>query len=117
MIGWIIFAWAGWSAAVISNIVWYMAVRRKDAEWREALRDVQDVAVNAIGSIRENIKSALAEVRGDDGKEDPAWPCEGCVHDPPSSGDGKPCCACDPDDPRYSCYERREGEDPSLRSG
>ena len=32
-------------------------------------------------------------------------PCADCVHYPPSSTDGKPCCACDPDDPLMSCRD------------
>ena len=36
--------------------------------------------------------------------------CADCRLSPPSSGDGKPCCACDPDDPLVSCYEKREAE-------
>lgn len=32
-------------------------------------------------------------------------PCEGCVHYPPSSTDGKPCCACDPDNSLTNCKE------------
>ena len=35
-------------------------------------------------------------------------PCADCRWSPPSSGDGKPCCACDPDDPLMNCYERME---------
>ena len=37
--------------------------------------------------------------------------CESCLYYPPSSCDGKPCCACcDTDDPELSCYIER-GED------
>ena len=39
------------------------------------------------------------------------WICESCVHYPPSSCDGKPCCMCDPDDPMLNCYQRKEGAD------
>lgn len=35
-------------------------------------------------------------------------PCSDCRWSPPSSGDGKPCCACDPDDPLLNCYQRKE---------
>ena len=35
-------------------------------------------------------------------------PCADCRWSPPSSGDGKPCCACDPDDPLMNCYERSD---------
>ena len=45
----------------------------------------------------------------DDGKK--VYPCADCRWSPPSSGDGKPCCACDPDDPLMNCYERREAEE------
>lgn len=34
--------------------------------------------------------------------------CEGCIHAPPGSGDGKPCCMCDHDDPLMNCYCERE---------
>ena len=36
------------------------------------------------------------------------YPCADCRWSPPSSLDGKPCCACDPDDPLMNCYEKRE---------
>ena len=36
------------------------------------------------------------------------YPCADCRWSPPSSCDGKPCCACDPDDPLLNCYARRE---------
>lgn len=36
------------------------------------------------------------------------YPCFTCIWSPPSASDGKPCCACDPDDPMLNCYERRE---------
>lgn len=34
-------------------------------------------------------------------------PCENCIFYPPSSGDGKPCCMCDPDCPVLNFYQRR----------
>lgn len=34
--------------------------------------------------------------------------CADCVHYPPSSGDGKPCCACDPANPLTNCHEAKE---------
>lgn len=36
------------------------------------------------------------------------WICERCIHYPPSSRDGKPCCICDPEDPLLNCYCERE---------
>ena len=36
------------------------------------------------------------------------WICESCIYFPPSSGDGKPCCVCDPDDPALNCYCKKE---------
>ena len=39
------------------------------------------------------------------------WLCETCVHYPPSSGDGKPCSVCVPDDPVMNCYCKKDGED------
>lgn len=36
------------------------------------------------------------------------WICETCIHYPPSSLDGKPCCMCDPDDPMLNCYCEKE---------
>lgn len=39
------------------------------------------------------------------------WICETCVYYPPSSGDGKPCSCCNPDDPLMNCYSEREMED------
>lgn len=38
-------------------------------------------------------------------------PCDTCIFSPPSSGDGKPCCACDTDDPLSNCYQRRTDND------
>lgn len=35
-------------------------------------------------------------------------PCADCVHYPPSSMDGKPCCACDPANPLTNCHEAKE---------
>lgn len=40
--------------------------------------------------------------------EPPTYPCADCVHYPPSSTDGKPCCACDPANPLTNCHETRE---------
>ena len=34
--------------------------------------------------------------------------CADCRWSPPSSCDGKPCCACEPDIPGLNCYERKE---------
>ena len=35
------------------------------------------------------------------------WICGTCVYYPPSSGDGKPCSYCNPDDPFMNCYSER----------
>lgn len=35
-------------------------------------------------------------------------PCADCVHYPPSSTDGKPCCACDQANPLTNCHEAKE---------
>lgn len=40
--------------------------------------------------------------------EPPTDPCADCVHYPPSSTDGKPCCACDPANPLTNCHEAKE---------
>ena len=37
------------------------------------------------------------------------WKCETCIHYPPSSFDGKPCCACDPNSDLFSSYSKKEG--------
>jgi len=37
-------------------------------------------------------------------------PCETCVFYPPSSGDGKPCSQCNPDDPYTNCHEEKSDE-------
>jgi hypothetical protein len=39
------------------------------------------------------------------------YPCETCIYYPQSSGDGKPCCICDTDNPLLNCYQRRTDED------
>ena len=36
------------------------------------------------------------------------WICDTCIHYPPSSGDGKPCCICNPGDSILDCYEEKE---------
>ena len=36
------------------------------------------------------------------------WICETCRYYPPSACDGKPCCACNPEDPLLDCYEEKE---------
>ncbi len=35
------------------------------------------------------------------------WTCDTCIHYPPSSTDGKPCAACNPDDPSQNSYTER----------
>lgn len=42
-------------------------------------------------------------------QDEPGWICETCIWFPPSSSDGKPCCACDADSksPISSCYQNR----------
>jgi len=35
------------------------------------------------------------------------WICETCEYYPPSSGDGKPCCVCEPNEQLLSCYVKR----------
>ena len=32
------------------------------------------------------------------------YKCDSCAYGPPTSCDGRPCCACDPYDPVLSCY-------------
>ncbi len=39
------------------------------------------------------------------------WSCDGCVFEPPSSCDGKPCSACEPSDPFMSCFVAKLEED------
>lgn len=36
--------------------------------------------------------------------------CESCIHYPPSSLDGKPCCFCDEIDPLLNCYQRKDDD-------
>ena len=55
------------------------------------------------------VDALLEQVEAKDAEED--WICESCVHYPPSSCDGKPCCACDPDDPMLNCYQKKESTD------
>lgn len=33
--------------------------------------------------------------------------CDTCIHNPPSSCDGKPCTQCDPDDVYMNCYQEK----------
>ena len=37
-------------------------------------------------------------------------PCDGCLHSPPSSADGKPCTVCDMDNPLMNCRDEKEDE-------
>lgn len=37
--------------------------------------------------------------------------CASCVHGPPSSLDGKPCCNCEPSDPLMNAYHPKEAKD------
>lgn len=39
------------------------------------------------------------------------YQCATCRWEPPSVFGGKPCFACDPDDPMLNCYERKEAND------
>lgn len=43
-------------------------------------------------------------------KEERKDPCADCRYYPPSSLDGKPCCACDPSDPLMNCHDAKDGE-------
>lgn len=43
--------------------------------------------------------------------EQSIYTCETCIFNPPSSGDAKPCCVCDPDSPLLNCYQRRADND------
>ena len=61
--------------------------------------DADSMAVDAL----------LEQVEAKDAEED--WICESCVHYPPSSCDGKPCCACNPDVPMLNCYQKKESTD------
>ena len=85
----------------------------------EELNDVLDgVTMNECteATIRRNIDvysmavdALLEKVEAKDAKED--WICESCVHYPPSSCDGKPCYACNPDVPMLNCYQKKESTD------
>lgn len=85
----------------------------------EELNDVLDgVTMNECteATIRRNIGAysmavdALLE-KVEEKNADSDWICESCVHYPPSSCDGKPCCACDPDEPMLNCYCKKEEAD------
>ena len=39
------------------------------------------------------------------------WICETCIHYPPSSADGKPCCFCDTLDTLLNCYCKKENRE------
>lgn len=42
-------------------------------------------------------------------------PCGGCVYDPPSSTDGKPCCMCDPNNVYLNCYQSKHRDNVPKR--
>lgn len=59
--------------------------------------------VGCINAISSEEATATLQKTMDD------WICRSCRWYPPSSCDGKPCCACDPDNIYLNCYEKKEG--------
>ena len=56
---------------------------RSDAARKKALEEQREAAEFTIAALREM-----------DSQEKPKTPCDLCLYNPPSSGDGKPCTMC-----------------------
>jgi len=72
----------------------------------------EQVAYDECG-LSDEMNAALGycgqfELRPEPPKEEQADPCSDCRHYPPSSTDGKPCCACDPSNPLTNCHDAKE---------
>lgn len=96
--------------------------RRKEAarmaDRDELLKKIHEMPIDELRAIicEALDDSGIAYSEGGDGislsdflKIDPMLgnPCRDCIHNPPSSGDGKPCCVCDTNDPLLNCHQRR----------
>lgn len=51
-------------------------------------------SVEALEEQREAAEFTIAALREMDAQEKPKTPCDLCLYNPPSSGDGKPCTMC-----------------------
>lgn len=61
-----------------------------------------------LGQTRVGVKDDFFCADGErEGRDENEQSCETCIHYPPSSFGGKPCCVCETSDWRTSCYERR----------
>ena len=72
-------------------------------EYSEIVITGKDNEVLAVISDNEIIEKDGVDVVFN--KVDLSDPCSTCIHNPPSTFGGKPCCFCDTDDERTNCYE------------
>ena len=54
------------------------------------------------------MQSASERISAKTAPKEETDPCADCRHYPPSSADGKPCCACDPSNPMTNCHDTKE---------
>ena len=95
----------------------------KLSDCRKDIHTLNDVINIVAGSVAENrgeikgMKKELAKNYGITSEKIPIireertsgnYICESCTYGPPSSLSGKPCCACDPEDPLMNCYQAKE---------
>lgn len=74
------------------------------AENRNSIKKINKDLCTNYGIQPENIKIIHED------RKHCNYICESCVYGPPSSSDGKPCSACDPDDPLMNCYQSKGDE-------
>lgn len=56
-------------------------------------------------SLEIDIFNKLLKMRKEnDHVKENTWSCKGCIYEPPSSSDGKPCCICEPSNPDLNYY-------------
>ena len=83
--------------------------QQKSVYWRDFY--AYDKAIDALMDAPQEPEASrinFERFRAAPSPREADWTCGSCVHAPPLCGAGKPCCVCDPDDPRFSCYEKRE---------
>ena len=88
----------------LSHIQHHLTEKGKDPEFYAELGQLATAMELGIAALKEK-RSEVDHFRD---ATKMVYPCADCRWSPPSSGDGKPCCACEPDIPGLNCYERKE---------
>ena len=83
--------------------------------------DVINILAGTVAEQRRELKELKNDIRKNGVKPDKptiikearpgvnvSYICDTCIYGPPSSSDGKPCCACVPDNPLMNCYQGKE---------